>query len=179
MKKYILTILLVTGLTCLAQSHISFSVFHDAKLLITGDDKGNDALTTDLIFNMDWEGKPFETYYFSIKTQFEYANLKGGKLYRYSVNGMWNFNRLIIPKLVAGIGLGVGVIHRSGYVNTDGLLSYSLTNELSYPIFKSVAISCKYEVVKRTDLKEIYGEKLPYRPNFSIGIKISLPLNNT
>jgi hypothetical protein len=168
MKNILILLISLTILNTYSQETISFSMLQDAKLLITGDDKGNPPGTTDLIFNMNWEGKQFEYYYFSIQTQFEYANLQS-KFYRYSVHGIWTLNRLFIPKLEASIGLGFGVIHRD--IDIDGMGTYSATGELAYPITKKIMVLAKYEIVRRSDLIALYNSK-PFVPNLAIGVKL-------
>ena len=163
MKKLLILISLIS-IHLHAQNGISFSVLHDGKLGLGLDKKHlNDRPTLDLIINMNWEGKQFQHYYFAIQTQFETANLYDGYFKRYSVHGIWNFNKLILDKLNIGMGVGIGVIHRE---RTDGLGNYSGTIEISYPIFRDLSIINKNEWVRRPDLAT---PKLGY--NFSIGLK--------
>ncbi|WP_341217072.1 hypothetical protein [uncultured Wocania sp.] len=145
-----------------AQDQISFSILQDAKLLVSGDKLGNEPLTTDLIFNMNWEGKQYDYYYFSIQTQYEHANLNGGYFRRYSVHGIWTLNSLLLPKLEIGFGAGIGMIHR----NSEGMGSYSGTIDLSYPITKKLYATVKNEWVRRSDLNT---PQLRY--NLAIGLK--------
>lgn len=166
-----LIILILFPLLLTAQSSLEISVTQDARLLFLGDNKGNEAGTLNTVINLNMQGKQYEYYYFSISPQFEFANLKD-KFYRYSVNGIWTFNRLIIPKLEAGIGIGAGIIHRDN-IELAGQLSYSFTGELSYPITKKIKATTKYELVKRSDLKVLYGDK-ELKPNFYIGFKFKI-----
>jgi hypothetical protein len=85
---------------------------------------------------------------------------------------MWALNRLLIPKLEASIGLGLGIIHRGKELQIGGLGSYSTTGELCYPILKDISLVAKYEIVYRSDLVELYNERQKLKPNFAIGIKI-------
>lgn len=149
MKKLIILLTLIS-INLHAQDGISFSVLQDVKLGL-GLDKthGNTTPTLDVLINMNWEGKQYEYYYFAIQTQFEKANLYGDNFYRYGVNGIWNFNKLIVPKLKIGFGVGLGIIHRE---NNSGFGSYSGTLELSYPIAKNLAVIIKNEWVRRSDL---------------------------
>ena len=150
-------------LTANAQKGISFSVLQDVKLGLGLDkEHGNDKPTRDLIVNMNWQGNQYEYYYFALQTQFETAALSGGYFKRYSVHGIWNFNQLVIPKMVVGVGVGSGVIHRP---NTGGLLTYSGTIDINYPITKRAFIMLKNEWVRRPDLAT---PKLGY--NLSIGL---------
>lgn len=162
MKKLIILVTTLITINLQAQDQISFSVLQDAKLLVNGDNRGNSPGATDLIFNMNWEGKQFDYYYFSIQTQYEHANLRGGYFRRYSVHGIWTLNSLLLPKLEIGFGAGLGMIHR----NSQGMGSYSGTIDLSYPITKKLYASLKNEWVRRSDLNT---PQLRY--NLAIGLK--------
>jgi hypothetical protein len=150
---------------CTAQDHVSVSVFQDAKLLIIGDDKGNNAGTANLLISFNLEGKQFEYYYFSMQPFYEYADLNGGYFHRYGVNAAWTLNKLVVPKLEASIGVGIGAIHRTGL----GLASYQFIGQLNYPITPWLFASARYEIVRRSDLVYLWDTKQPFKPNFSIG----------
>lgn len=158
MKKLIL-ILLITSF-CYSQDRVSFGVFQDAKLLLGQDKKyGNDKPTLDGVFYFELEGKQLNDYYFSVQNFYQIAELSGGTLQRYGVNGMWNFNQF--NKTTASIGLGVSCLNRFGY----SLGSYQFVSELSYKIYKKIKISLRYEYVRRSDIEL-------FRSNGSLGIKI-------
>tara|TARA_R110002049_G_scaffold4063_2_gene29296 strand:- start:7195 stop:7728 length:534 start_codon:yes stop_codon:yes gene_type:complete len=148
---------------CNAQDGISFSVLQDVKLGLGMDKKHmNPNPTLDIIVNMNWEGKQYDYYYFTVQTQYERANLHDGYFSRYSVHGIWNLNTLILPKLKLGFGVGIGMIHRP---NTGGLGSYSGTLDVSYPIAKKLSVIAKNEWVRRPDL---ITPKLGY--NLALGL---------
>lgn len=165
MKKLIPLIFFIS-ITLNSQNAISFSLLQDVKLGLGMDaEHGNNGFTQDLIFNMNWEGKQFEYYYFSVQTQYEHAELSSGYFKRYSAHGIWNFNKLIVDKLEIGLGVGLGMVHRN---NTGGLGSYSFTADISYPIVKNLSAIFKNEYVYRPLLK---GMKY----NLSLGIKYTIP----
>jgi hypothetical protein len=167
MKKIFLISIMLFGLNINAQERLSFSVLQDVKLGLGLDKKHlNDKPTLDLIANFTMEGKQFEWYYFSIQMQYEHAFLYSGYFSRYSINGIWNFNRLFIDKLEIGAGIGLGMINRH---QNEGNGSYSGTIEISYPITKRLFIVNKNEWVRRTDLQT---PKLGY--NSSLGIKFKI-----
>lgn len=168
MKKYIIILLMfLMAYLAKAQEGISFSVLQDVKLGLGMDKKhGNDSPTMDIIVNMNFEGKQFEWYYFSMQTQFEKANLSSGDYYRYSVHSIWTLNKLIIPKLRIGLGCGLGVIHRP---LSGGLLSYSGTMDISYTIFKNTGLTIKNELVRRPDLP---NKKIGYNLSFGLTFKL-------
>ena len=169
---------LIIALMCLitylatAQEGISFAVLQDVKLGLGLDkEHGNTEPTLDIIINMNWEGKQYEYYYFAVQTQFEKANLCDGDYLRYSVHGIWSFNTLIVPKLSLGFGVGLGIIHRP---LSGGLVSYSGSLDISYPIFKKVSVIAKNEWVRRPDL---ITPKLGY--NLSLGINYKNYVHHT
>lgn len=146
-----------------AQEQVSFGIYQDLKLATSKDNHGNTPFTTDLIFNVNLEGNQFEYYYFTVQAQYEHANLNTGYLRRYNINALWNFNKLIIDDLNAGIGVGIGMLHR----NSIGTPTYSIINDISYPINNWLELALKNEFVKRSDLP---NKKLGY--NLSFGVKI-------
>lgn len=145
-----------------AQNGISASVLQDVKLGLALDKEHNNGKSVmDLIVNLNFEGKQYEYYYFTMQLQYERANLHGGYFNRYGINAIWNLNTLILPDLKLGFGAGIHMIERP---NTGGLGSYSGTLEASYPIAKKLRIILKNEWLRRPDL-EI--PKLGY--NLSVG----------
>ena len=165
MKNYLIILMFLT-LTANAQKGISFSVLQDVKLGLGLDaEHGNDKPTADVIINMNWQCTQYEFYYFALQTQYEHANLSSGYFRRYSVHGIWNFNRLIIPNLTIGAGVGVGALHRQ---NLGGLLTYSGTVDISYKVFKNIDVIIKNEMVRRPDLET---PKLGYNLSFGLTFK--------
>jgi hypothetical protein len=151
---------------CNAQEHVSVSVFQDSKLLLLGDEKGNNAGTANILVSLNLEGKQFEYYYFSMQPFYEYADLNGGYFHRYGVNSVWTMNKLFIDSLEASLGAGIGMIHRTGL----GLYSYQFIAQLSYPITPWLFASTRYEIVRRSDLVYLWDTKEPFKPNFSVGV---------
>lgn len=160
MKKLIFILLITTS--CFSQDKISFAIFQDAKLLLGKDvEHGNDKPTLDAIVYMELEGEQFSDYYYSMQLFYQDADLSGGRLRRYGVNSMWNFNDIFLPRTTASAGLGISCIKRFG----ESLGSYQFASELSYKIYKKIKISLRYEYVRRSDIEL-------FRSNGSFGIKI-------
>lgn len=158
--------MLLTSIIANSQEQLTFGIYQDVKLGLGMDkEHGNDKPTFDMIFNVNMEGNQFEYYYFSVQAQYEHADLYGGKFDRYGVNLMWNFNKLIIDDLTASFGFGGHVISRPWI---DGMLSYSILNELSYEINDFLDVSLKNEFVKRSDL---LNNKLGFNMYFGFKIK--------
>lgn len=157
----------ILAYTCHSQDGLSFTVLQDIKLGLGMDkEHGNDRPTPDFIIAINFEGKQFEWYYFSMQSYFEHADLKSGYFRRYGVNATWTLNQLIVNKLKISVGGGIGVIHRE---NIGGLLTYSLVNEISYPITKHFYVIQRNEFVKRNDLS---NRKFGYNSSIGIGYKI-------
>ena len=114
-----------------------------------------------LTLSFDLQGRQFPTYYFSIRPQFEFADLSSGGLYRYSVIPMWNFNQLTINELEIGVGVGYSMIHKKGTATS----SYSFVGEFTYPFAEGWRFGLRNEWVRRTEL-----ETPVLRYNLSFGI---------
>ena len=171
--KYLLLLILAMQLTY-AQDKISISILQDSKLLISGDTHGNSPSTFDLILSADLEGQQLNWYYFSMRAQYEQADLYSGMFYRYSVQSIWTFNKLFIPNLELGTGIGLSMIHRGGTIKTPGLGSYSFIGELSYPISKKLRMLVRNEFIHRADLVYWYNETNPLKYNLSAGLELSI-----
>ena len=168
-KIIVVFIILLLGGMCLmnAQERISLTALHDLKLGFGLDDEHNNGKSVlDVIIAVDLEGKQFEWYYFSMQPFYEYANLQETNYHRYGVNAKWNFNKLIVDKLVVSPGFGIGMINRKG---NEGNGSYQFLVDLSYPIIKDLHFIVRNEYVRRSDL---LTPKLGY--NVSVGVKFKL-----
>ena len=164
MKKLTLLLLLCTFFVN-SQERITIGLFQDAKLLVSDDNHGNIAPTTDITVYVSLEGQQFENYYFSMQPFYEQADLLGGHFKRYGVNSVWNLNNLVLNKLEIGLGTGIGLINRPGI----SVASYQFVGEISYPITKWLKLASRYEYVRRSDL-----DSPEFRHNVSAGIKILL-----
>ncbi|WP_428743201.1 hypothetical protein [Tenacibaculum sp.] len=151
MKKYLILILMFTiTYTCHSQDGLSFTVLQDIKLGLGMDkDHGNDRPTPDFIIAMNFEGKQFEWYYFSMQSYFEHASLSSGYFRRYGVNATWTLNQLVINKLKISVGGGIGVIHRK---DSGGMLTYGVLSEISYPVTKHFSMVLRNEINTSPDL---------------------------
>lgn len=161
MKKIFLLLLTLFSLSIYSQEHKRAGVFQDGKLLVSDDEHNNTAPTLDLTLSFDLQGKQFEYYYFSIRSQIQYADLWSGALYRYSVIPMWNFNKMIINELEVGVGVGFGMIHKNGGSSS----SYSFVGEITYPLAEDWRFGIRNEWVRRSEL-----ETPVLRYNLSFGV---------
>ncbi|WP_372938754.1 hypothetical protein [Seonamhaeicola sp.] len=164
MKKVIILFLFST--TIFAQNGISFAVHQDIKLGLGLDKQHmNDTPTLDIIVTANLEGKQFEYYYFAIQPLYERANLHESKFIRYGFNTIWNFNKLVVPKLTVGIGLGFSMIERD---YSSCYRTYSATADIRYPIAKNLDLTLKNEWLQRPDL---ITPKLCYNLSFGLTFK--------
>lgn len=160
-------IIITLGAMCLAnaQEQVTVSVFQDAKLLVTGDDKGNPALTPNIIAKLNMQGNQKQWGYMVVFPEFEYAHLKGGDYIRYSANVGYTFNRLILKHVEAGASVGWGWIDRSNFTFN----SWAFSGAINYKFNKRLKLSCLTQITQRNDLE------IPvFRTSGFIGIEITL-----
>src|SRR5690554_1554863 len=148
MRKYTILALMYAMVMCTqAQEQVSFAVLQDVRLAVTGDDKGNDAFTTNILARVKMQGKQSEYGYLIIYPEFEYANLKQVYL-RYSANVGYTLNQLFIKNLEASLIGGIGFINKEG----EGSSSFSATGELGYRISRHLKIITDLQLVQRSDI---------------------------
>jgi len=161
-KKYIKTIfclgmfaLFMVSLTkCEAQAtnfspdgSIAISLHQDIRLATLGDNKGNDAFTLNFLARVKLEGNQDEWGYTTIYPEYEYANLKGGKYVRYSLNIAYVLNQ-IFKDIELSTGFGYGWIDRQGTSS-----SISLNSELAYYLSDRLKLSLAGQYTQRQDIE--------------------------
>jgi len=92
--RFVLSMLVITLISLLlakvqGQDKLSLGLYQDAKLAFIGDDIGNDSFTLDAKFDVSMQGKQFKNYYFEIRSQIEYADLKDNFYLSVLVNPNW------------------------------------------------------------------------------------------
>jgi hypothetical protein len=159
MKKLILFILLI-GFT--VQSQITIGVYADAKLLIVGDDRGNDSGTIDLLVLPKLRNGKGVFFYPS----FEFADLKGGEYYRYAIGGGYSFK---INNFSIEPSLDYGRINRWGgtYSSFNGLC------EVNYKVTPKIKLGLLGSFTQRQDLTYKWSEDT-WRYNIYIGLSYQL-----
>lgn len=164
--KFVIIVLLLVCACGFSQEKINVSVYQDARLLLLGDDKGNSALTPNVLFRLEMQGKQMKGYYFVMFPEFEYAEIDG--VYRrYSVNIGWTFNDLFFSDFEVGATLGYGFINRwsGAFFSSGGSLSVSYGKRLKAGVL--------LQVTERKDLDFAYGNNA-YRFSGFIGVKYDL-----
>ena len=148
MKSLLKTLLLILALNTYAQERVSVSVLQDARLAILGDDIGNNAFTPDFIVRLDMESIG-RFKYFSLRTEWEYANLVGGYYNRGSILVGYNW---LMNKLVLSTHIGPGIIKRR-YMKASGcVLAFTVNADASYPLNDYISITIANQWTNRADV---------------------------
>lgn len=157
-------------LAATATAQVGLGLYQDAKLLVSGDGT-NPAPAVDLIIELNLDGKQYKTHYFTMKACFEYAKLDSN-FARYSVHAGWVFNKWY-QNFEYGIFIGAGLLHRGKDYRLGGLPTASVMGEINYLLNPKLKLAVKYEVLYRTDLKNLWGSS-PVKPNLALGVKYTL-----
>jgi len=143
---------------------ISLNVSQDARLALVGDDRGNEAFTTNVNLGFELRGWQKGNSYFLMRPELEYADLKGGELYRMTANFGYTFNKWIKDvDFTATIGGGMLSRYELGGLHTQANF------QTTWYFTKGVGLFLDSEFVQRIDLPNkflVYSGKL--------GIKIML-----
>lgn len=161
MKKLLILSILFCSLS--STSQVLLNISQDARLAILGDDKGNDAFTINTNIALELRQDLGRTDVV-MRPEFEYANLAGGDLFRYSANFGLNF-RDILPKTEFTTTLGYGLIHR----NQMAYASFGANLQTTYFVTQRIGIFADAEFIQRNDVVNT-----PIRFSGKIGIKIKL-----
>ena len=161
--KTIIYIFLLIPFISLSQG-ISVNVSQDARLALVGDERGNKAFTTNVNVAAEFRGWQKGNSYFLMRPELEYADLKGGELYRMTANFGYTFNKWIKDvDFTATIGGGMLSRYELGGLHTQANL------QTTWYFTKGVGLFLDSEFVQRIDLPNkflVYSGKL--------GIKIML-----
>ena len=162
MKKFIY-IFLLFPLLSFAQG-ISLNISQDARLALVGDERGNGAFTTNVNVAAEFRGWQKGNSYFLMRPEIEYADLKGGELYRMTANFGYTFNKWIKDvDFTATVGGGMLSRYELGGLHTQANL------QTTWYFTKGIGLFLDSEFVQRVDLPNkflVYSGK--------VGIKIIL-----
>jgi len=162
MKLFIILLFFIP-LISLSQG-ISLNVSQDARLALVGDERGNEAFTTNVNVGAEFRGWQKGSSYFLMRPELEYADLKGGELYRMTANFGYTFNKWF-KDVDFTVTLGGGMLsrHKLAGFHTQANL------QLTWYFTKGVGLFLDSEFVQRIDLpKKFIGY------SGKIGIKIIL-----
>jgi hypothetical protein len=162
MKKFIY-ILLFIPLISLSQG-ISINVSQDARLALVGDERGNEAFTTNVNLAAEFRGWQKGNSYFLMRPELEYADLQGGELYRMTANFGYTFNKWVKNvDFTATVGGGMLIRHKLSGLHTQANL------QTTWYFTDGIGLFLDSEFVQRVDLPRKF---LGY--SGKIGIKIML-----
>jgi hypothetical protein len=126
---------------------ISLNISQDARLALFGDDRGNHPFTTNVNVGAEFRGWQKGSSYFLMRPELEYADLKGGELYRMTANFGYTFNKWIKNvDFTATVGGGMLSRHKLGGLHTQANL------QTTWYFTKGVGLFLDSEFVQRRDL---------------------------
>jgi hypothetical protein len=146
MRKKLTYLLFFIPLISLSQG-ISINVSQDARLALVGDERGNEAFTTNVNLGFELRGLQNGNSYFLMRPEFEYADLKGGELYRMTANFGYTLNKWI-KDLDFTATLGGGMLSRHGL----GGLHTQANLQTTWYFTEGVGLFLDSEFVQRIDL---------------------------
>ena len=162
MKKLIYILLFIPFIS-LSQG-ISVNLSQDARLALIGDERGNSPFTANVNVAAEFRGWQKGSSYFLMRPEIEYADLKGGELYRMTANFGYTFNKWIKDvDFTATVGGGMLSRHGLGGLHAQSNL------QTTWYFTKGIGLFLDSEFVQRIDLPNkflVYSGKL--------GIKIML-----
>ena len=146
MTKKLTYLLFFIPLISLSQG-ISLNVSQDARLALVGDERGNEAFTTNVNLAAEFRGWQKGNSYFLMRPEIEYADLKGGELYRMTANFGYTFNRWVKDvDFTATVGGGMLSRHGLGGLHTQANL------QTTWYFSKGIGLFLDSEFVQRVDL---------------------------
>jgi hypothetical protein len=126
---------------------ISLNISQDARLAIVGDDRGNEAFTTNVNVGAEFRGWQKGNSYFLIRPELEYADLQGGELYRMTANFGYTFNKWV-KDVDFTVTVGGGMLSRHGL----GGLHTQANLQTTWYFTKGIGLFLDSEFVQRRDL---------------------------
>lgn len=164
MKTKLIIMLLLSTMATLAQEAIGFQVTADNRLMVLGDDHGNDPFTPDLSFKVVMQGKDTNTGYLIVSPKYEYARLSGGDYSRFGAELGYAFHTYIL-KIDIAPSIGYGYMFRFG----SRSVSWEFSTEIKIPITKNLSVISLVNVNQRHDLKDA-----PWRYNVGTGLRFDI-----
>jgi len=166
MRKILFVFSFILSFYTHGQNNIEISVQQDARLLLVGDQKGNDPLTVNLLSKLEIPVYNFKKSHLATYVSAEYANLISKSYERYAL-GVGYVIKSIYGKIGAGAYLDFGKIYRE----KDDFSSFSLSGELNYRINDKLKFVCTQQLTHRKDLKVLYNSENEYVISGFIGLK--------
>lgn len=173
MRKFI-TILLVLFVSekLVSQEMISMDVFADPKLAVMTDDYGNKPFTPNILVNFSVQSRQLEYGYYFFGQGLEYADLFGGKYFRYSVLQVgYTMNRFSFSdRIEASFAINYGIVKRWSF----DFANFGGTLDLSYCFTDRLKFTSLLQVVRRTDIESPRDSIAIYRASVFLGLRLNL-----
>lgn len=169
MKKIVLVFSFFITFTVYGQNNIEISLQQDVRLLVFGDQKGNEPLTTNLLSKLEVPVYSFKKSYLLSYLSVEYADLNIKNYKRYALGAGYAVNK-VCGKIGGIMYTDFGKIYRE----KEGFFSFSVSGELNFKLNKRLKIICTQQVTYRKDLEELYDSNNPFIISGFIGLKYSL-----
>lgn len=181
MKKIFLVLCLFSFLTTKGQeSQVHLSLYQDLRLLFFGDDRGNSALTPNLILRFDAEAFKFKKHRIYLSYGIEYADLDSSNFLRYFMGLGHTFKLSFLDKFIFGTFINHGIILRgkgsflgNNRSDENTFMGLSVNFEASYPIAKKIRLIGVLQTIDRRDLTVRYNSNDRIRVSGFMGIKYS------
>ena len=126
---------------------ISLNISQDARLALVGDERGNHPFTTNVNVAAEFRGWQKGNSYFLMRPELEYADLKGGELYRMTANFGYTFNKWV-KNVDFTATIGGGMLSRHGL----GGLHAQSNLQTTWYFTKGIGLFLDSEFVQRIDL---------------------------
>ncbi|NVK52454.1 MAG: hypothetical protein HWD85_05925 [Flavobacteriaceae bacterium] len=181
MKKVLLTLCLFSFLTIKGQeSQLQLSIYQDLRLLFFGDERGNSALTPNMVLRLDAEAFKFKKHQIHLSFGIEYADLNSSNFLRFFLGFGHTFELSFLDKFAFGTFINHGIIFRGkgsffGNKLTDegNFMGLSINFEMSYPIAKKLRLIGIIQTVDRRDLTIRFNATDRIRTSGFMGVKYS------
>jgi hypothetical protein len=160
---------------------MSISVHQDLRLLLVGDDHGNDSFTTDLLIRFEFEAFKLKKSSFPIYIGIEYSDLNSASLQRFMLGIGFVTKFSFLEKFLFGVYLDHGIILRGKgsflgqkAMDESSFMSLSLNFETSYPITEKLRLSILYQCLDRKDLTSRFQTDHNVKGSVFLGVKFAL-----
>ena len=166
---YLVLLFILTSNMVFGQK-IHVSMHQDTKFLFIGDDRGNGPGTVDFLLKVEFRILQFRSGYVTIYPNYEYADLVGGRLNRYTFGIGYIKERVFTKNLNVGVYPDYGAIQRNGFITG----SFGINIELFYKITKRFSLSYMHQTVQRSDFIPLYNDAAHIHVSSFVGFKIHL-----
>jgi len=169
MRKSLFVYIFIIGLYSYAQNNTEISIQQDIRLLILGDNIGNNPLTINIISKIETSVLNHTKSFISVYLSFEYADLINKNYKRYAI-GTGYILKSIYKRIGAGAYLDFGKIYRQ----EEGFYSFSLSGELNYKLNDRLKFLFLLQTTQRKDLMVLYNSEDRFKYSCFIGFKYRL-----